>query len=130
MLYDHLQQYESFINASRAKRAAPTHDPLSLVANTYASSLSFRSPSAYYVTHPPFVVDYDDDYKGDAVCDDQEDIITTTIMLLARAITQHNSTPTNNRLCTSSNIRNQAVVLADKVNIQSRNVGNVGRFAR
>ncbi|GJT80549.1 retrovirus-related pol polyprotein from transposon TNT 1-94 [Tanacetum coccineum] len=116
MLYDHLQQYESFINASRA--------------NTYASSLSFRSPSAYYVTHPPFVVDYDDDYKGDAVCDDQEDIITTTIMLLARAITQHNSTPTNNRLCTSSNIRNQAVVPADKVNIQSRNVGNVGRFAR
>ncbi|GJT20665.1 hypothetical protein Tco_0890602 [Tanacetum coccineum] len=116
MLYDHLQQYESFINASRA--------------NTYASSLSFRSPAAYYVPHPPSVVDYDDDYKGDAVCDNQEDSLTTTIMLLARAITQRNSTPTNNRLSTSSNIKNQAVVPADKVNIQSRNVGNGGRFAR
>ncbi|GKC54719.1 retrovirus-related pol polyprotein from transposon TNT 1-94 [Tanacetum coccineum] len=32
------------------------------------------------------------------------------MMLLARAITQKFSTPTNNRLRTSSNIRNQAVV--------------------
>ncbi|GKG50263.1 hypothetical protein Tco_0521363, partial [Tanacetum coccineum] len=32
--------------------------------------------------------------------------------------------------CTSSNTRNQAVVQADRVDIQSRNVGNGGRYAR
>ncbi|GKC96701.1 reverse transcriptase domain-containing protein, partial [Tanacetum coccineum] len=40
------------------------------------------------------------------------------------------STPTNNQLRSSSNIRNQAVVQADKVNIQSRNVKINGRSAR
>ncbi|GJU64464.1 hypothetical protein Tco_1246299 [Tanacetum coccineum] len=76
------------VNASRAKRAAKTHDPLALVANTYASSSSSRSPPAYYVTHPPLEIDYDDDYQGEAICDDQEDSLTTAMMLLACAITQ------------------------------------------
>ncbi|GJX21684.1 hypothetical protein Tco_0226129 [Tanacetum coccineum] len=31
---------KGLVNASRAKRAAKTHDPLALVANTYANSLS------------------------------------------------------------------------------------------
>ncbi|GJV57221.1 hypothetical protein Tco_1458226 [Tanacetum coccineum] len=86
ILFDHLQQYEGLVNASISKRAAKTHDPLALVANTYANSSSSRSP-AYYVTHPPSVVDYDDDYQGDVVCDDQEDSLTTTMMIIARAIT-------------------------------------------
>nr|GFA38885.1 hypothetical protein [Tanacetum cinerariifolium] len=51
-------------------------------------------------------------------------------MLLARAITQRYSTPTNNQLCSSSNTRNQAVLQADRVNIQSKNVRNDGRIAR
>ncbi|GKC20654.1 hypothetical protein Tco_1022804 [Tanacetum coccineum] len=71
------------VNASRAKRVAKTHDPLALVANTYASSSSSRSPPAYYVTHPPLEIDYDDDYQGEAICDDQEDSLTTAMMLLA-----------------------------------------------
>ncbi|GKD34887.1 hypothetical protein Tco_1250396 [Tanacetum coccineum] len=45
------------------------------------------------------------------------------MMLLARAITQHYSTPTNNRLRTSSNTRNQAVIQDGRVDIQSKNVG-------
>ncbi|GJR95086.1 hypothetical protein Tco_0267260 [Tanacetum coccineum] len=49
------------------------------------------------------------------------------MMLLARAITQRYSTPTNNRLRTSSNTRNQAIVQADRVDIQSINVRNSGR---
>ncbi|GJV01654.1 hypothetical protein Tco_1335223 [Tanacetum coccineum] len=126
MLFDHLQQYEKLVIASRSKRAANTHDPFALVANTYASSSSSQSPTAYYVTHPPFMVDYDDDYQGDEVCDDQEDSLTTATMLLSRAITQR-STPINNRLRTSSNTRNQSVVQADRVNIQSRNVGHYAR---
>ncbi|GJS39315.1 retrovirus-related pol polyprotein from transposon TNT 1-94 [Tanacetum coccineum] len=77
-----------------------------------------------------FVIDYDDDYQRDAVCDDQDDSLTTEMMLLAHSITQHYSIPTNNCLCSSLNTRNQAVVQADRVDIQSRNVGNGGRYAR
>ncbi|GJY65993.1 hypothetical protein Tco_0468231 [Tanacetum coccineum] len=62
-LFDHLQQYEGIVNASKAKRAVKIHDALALDANTYASSSSSRSPAAYYVTNPPSVIDYDDDYK-------------------------------------------------------------------
>nr|GEU36445.1 retrovirus-related Pol polyprotein from transposon TNT 1-94 [Tanacetum cinerariifolium] len=51
-------------------------------------------------------------------------------MLLACAITQRDSTPTKNFLRTSLNIRNQAVVQANIVDIQKRNVGNGGRYAR
>ncbi|GKB29670.1 hypothetical protein Tco_0869071, partial [Tanacetum coccineum] len=93
-------------------------------------SSSSQSLAAYYVTHPPSVVDYDDDYQGDAICDDQEDSLTTTMMLLSRAITQRYSTPTNNRLRTYSNTRNQAIVQADRADIQSKIVGNDGRYAR
>ncbi|GJR62846.1 retrovirus-related pol polyprotein from transposon TNT 1-94 [Tanacetum coccineum] len=52
------------------------------------------------------------------------------MLLLARAITQKFSTPTNNRLRTSSNTRNQAIIQGDRVNIQSRNSGNAGRNNR
>ncbi|GKF30189.1 hypothetical protein Tco_0096531 [Tanacetum coccineum] len=38
LLFDHLQQYEANVNASRAKRVEKSHDPLAIVANTYASS--------------------------------------------------------------------------------------------
>ncbi|GJR09118.1 hypothetical protein Tco_0791770 [Tanacetum coccineum] len=58
---------------------------------------------------------------------DPEDPLTLAMMLLARAITHRYSTPTNNQLRSSLNTRNQAVVQADKVNIQSRNVGNYVR---
>ncbi|GJX88539.1 hypothetical protein Tco_0340553 [Tanacetum coccineum] len=51
------------------------------------------------------------------------------MMLLARAITQRCSTPTNIRL-RSSNIRNQAVVQDGRVDIQSKNVGYAGNGNR
>ncbi|GJY64657.1 K(+) efflux antiporter 4 [Tanacetum coccineum] len=76
------------------------------------------------------VIVYDDDYQGDAICIDQEDSLTTTMMLLARAITQGYFTPTNNHPLISSNTINQAVVQADRVDIQSINVGNSGSFVR
>nr|GEV49327.1 hypothetical protein [Tanacetum cinerariifolium] len=85
---------------------------------------------AYYVTHPHFVIDYDDDYQGDAICDDQEDSLTTGMMLLSRAITQCYYTPTNNHLHTSLNTRNQVVVQAERVDIQSRNVRYGSTYAR
>ncbi|GJX30276.1 hypothetical protein Tco_0238355 [Tanacetum coccineum] len=48
------------------------------------------------------------------------------MMLLARVITQKFSTPTNNRLRTSSNTRNQAVIQDGQVGIQTKNVGYGG----
>ncbi|GKB63389.1 hypothetical protein Tco_0919575 [Tanacetum coccineum] len=52
------------------------------------------------------------------------------MMLLACAITQCYSTPTNNCLRTSSNTRNQSVVQVDRVDIQRINVRNGGHYAR
>ncbi|GKC47795.1 gag-pol polyprotein [Tanacetum coccineum] len=52
------------------------------------------------------------------------------MMLLDRAIPQRFCNPTNNRLRTSSNTRNQAIMQVDKVNIQSQNSGNDGRNTR
>ncbi|GJV50815.1 hypothetical protein Tco_1446556 [Tanacetum coccineum] len=71
---------DRLVNASKAKRAAKIHDPLALVANTYASSSFSRSPPAYYVTHPASVIGYKDDYQGKVICDDQEDSLTTTMI--------------------------------------------------
>nr|GEW33745.1 integrase, catalytic region, zinc finger, CCHC-type, peptidase aspartic, catalytic [Tanacetum cinerariifolium] len=115
------------VNAFRAKKLEKSHDPLALVAHTGSSS---RTTSPYYVTHPSLVVDYDDDYQGDAVQNDSEDPLTSTMILLARAISQRFSNPTNNRLCTPSNTRNQAIVQGDRVNIQSKNSGSDGRNTR
>ncbi|GKE54275.1 hypothetical protein Tco_1489431 [Tanacetum coccineum] len=48
------------------------------------------------------------------------------MMLLARAITQKFSTPTNNRLRSSSKTRNQVVVQDGRVDIQTKNTGYGG----
>ncbi|GKC68765.1 hypothetical protein Tco_1101363 [Tanacetum coccineum] len=66
-LYDSLVQFEPHILASRAKKAAKNHDPLSLLAHSNAFSSqshanSFYSPQPYYVTHPLPVADYEDKY--------------------------------------------------------------------
>ncbi|GKB58961.1 hypothetical protein Tco_0915147 [Tanacetum coccineum] len=126
-LFNYLQQFEKLVNASRAKKLEKSHDPLALVAHTGSSS---RTTTPYNVTHPSSVVDHDDDYQGDAIQNNSEDPLTSTMILLARAITQYFFNPTNNRLRTSSNTRNQAVVQGDKVNIQSKNSRNDGRNIR
>ncbi|GKB12968.1 retrovirus-related pol polyprotein from transposon TNT 1-94, partial [Tanacetum coccineum] len=71
-----------------------------------------------------------DEYQQDDVHTNSEDPLASAMLLLARAITQNFSTPTNNRLRTSSNTRNQAIIQGDRVNIQSRNSGNAGRNNR
>ncbi|GJU82124.1 hypothetical protein Tco_1284489 [Tanacetum coccineum] len=128
VLYDSLVQFEPHVLASRAKKAAKNHDPLALIAYSNASSShchanSSYSPQSYYVTHPPSVVDYDDEYQGELQGDSQEDKLTTAMMLLAREISQKLSTPTNNRLHISSNTRNQAMVQDNRVDIQTKNAG-------
>ncbi|GKE96048.1 hypothetical protein Tco_1580903, partial [Tanacetum coccineum] len=83
--FDQFVQYEKLVIASRVKKLEKTHDPLALVAHTSSSS---KSPPAYYVTHPPSVVDYDDEYKGDTFPIYLEDSLTTAMMLLSCTITQ------------------------------------------
>ncbi|GKF33727.1 hypothetical protein Tco_0106927, partial [Tanacetum coccineum] len=74
--------------------------------------------------------DYDEEFEQDDVYNHSEDPLASAMLLLAKAITQNFSNPTNNRLRASSNTRNQAVVQGDRVNIQSRNSGNVRRNNR
>nr|GFA03871.1 hypothetical protein [Tanacetum cinerariifolium] len=57
-------------------------------------------------------------------------MMISAMLLLARAITQNFSNPTNNRLCTSFNTKNQAIVQGDKVNIKRKNSGNDGRNSK
>ncbi|GJW93139.1 hypothetical protein Tco_0172811 [Tanacetum coccineum] len=129
------ESLELVLKASKAKKAAKNHDPLALLAHSNASSSqshanSSYSPQPYYVTHPSSVVDYEDEYQGELQGDSQEDKLTTAMMLLARAITQKFSTPTNNRLRTSSNTRNQAVIQDGRVDIQTKNAGYGGNGNR
>ncbi|GKA71126.1 putative ribonuclease H-like domain-containing protein [Tanacetum coccineum] len=114
VLYDQLVQFKPHVLASRAKKAAKNHDPLALIAYSNASSShshtnSSYSPQSYYVTHPPSVVDYDDEYRGELQGDSQRDKLTTAMM-------------------------NQVVVQDGRVDIQTKNAGyggnankNVGR---
>nr|GEV66893.1 hypothetical protein [Tanacetum cinerariifolium] len=102
-LFDHLSQLELHVNASKAKKATRSHDPLALVANPNVHSLNSHAR----------------EIQGDA----QEDKLTIAMMVWARAITQRYSTPTNNCLRSSSNTMNQVVVRDGRVDIQSKNVG-------
>ncbi|GJY92056.1 retrovirus-related pol polyprotein from transposon TNT 1-94 [Tanacetum coccineum] len=106
-LFYYLHQFKKLVNVLRAKKLEKSHDPLALVAHTGSSS---RNTSSYYVTHPTSVVDYEDEYQQDDVHTNSEDPLTSAMLLLARAITQNFSTPINNRLRTSSNTRNQAII--------------------
>ncbi|GJU79135.1 hypothetical protein Tco_1276205 [Tanacetum coccineum] len=135
VLYDSLVQFEPHVLASKSKKVAKNHDPLALLVHSNASSSqshanSSYSPQPYYVKHPLSVVDYEDEYQRELQRDPQEDKLTTAMMLLARAITQKFSTPTNNRLRTSSNIRNQVVVQDGRVDIQTKNTGYGGNCNR
>ncbi|GJX69603.1 retrovirus-related pol polyprotein from transposon TNT 1-94 [Tanacetum coccineum] len=131
------QAYDNLyaMTASKAIKAAKNHDPLALIANSNSSSSQTHAnssylPQPYYVTHPLSVVDYEDEYQGELQGDSQEDKLITAMMLLAQAITQKFSTPTNNRLRTSSNTRNQAVIQDGRVDIQTKNAGYGGNGNR
>ncbi|GJZ55275.1 hypothetical protein Tco_0610468 [Tanacetum coccineum] len=66
------------------------------------------------MTHPTSVVDYDDEYQQDDVHNNSKDPLVSAMLLLAKAITQNFSNPTNNRLYASSNTKNQAIIQGDR----------------
>ncbi|GJT08276.1 retrovirus-related pol polyprotein from transposon TNT 1-94 [Tanacetum coccineum] len=121
------------LTPSKAKKAAKNHDLLALIAHSsqsHASPSYSHLPQPYYVTHPSSVIDSEEDYQRELQEDAQEDKLTTAMMLLARAITQKFSTPTNNHLRTSSNTRNQAVINDGRVDIQTKNASYGGNGNR
>ncbi|GJU39751.1 retrovirus-related pol polyprotein from transposon TNT 1-94 [Tanacetum coccineum] len=104
-LFDYLSQYEKLVNASRAKKLEKSHDPLALVAHT--------------------------EYEQDDVHNHSEDPLASAMLLLAKAITQNFSNPTNNCLRASSNTRNQAVVQEVVEGMNATNeTANVQRIVR
>ncbi|GKD66715.1 retrovirus-related pol polyprotein from transposon TNT 1-94 [Tanacetum coccineum] len=130
VLYDSLVQFEPHVLASKPKKAAKSHDPLALFAHSNASSSqsyanSSYSPQPYYVTHPSSVVDYEDEYQGELQGNSQEGKLTTTMMLLARAITKTNDE--RNRIV-------QRVPRTEstpgKANVQCYNCNEKGHYAR
>ncbi|GJU69320.1 ribonuclease H-like domain-containing protein [Tanacetum coccineum] len=78
------------LNSLQFKWTARNHDPLALVANTYASPSYSRFPQSYYVTHPPSVHDFDDDYQGE-VKDIQSKNVGMLGMVTGRIIGNHGS---------------------------------------
>ncbi|GJU66113.1 hypothetical protein Tco_1252372 [Tanacetum coccineum] len=98
-LYDHLSQFEPHVNASKVKKAARNSHVHS--SRSHASLSYSHSSQPYYVTHPSSVLDYEEDYQGDA----QEDKLTTAVM-------------------------NQAVMQDGRVDIQSKNIGYAGNDNR
>nr|GEZ40653.1 hypothetical protein [Tanacetum cinerariifolium] len=70
-LCDSLVQFEPHVLASKAKKAAKNHDLLSLLDHLNASSSQSHAnssylPQPYYVIHPSSVLDYEDEYQGNA----------------------------------------------------------------
>ncbi|GJY46985.1 retrovirus-related pol polyprotein from transposon TNT 1-94 [Tanacetum coccineum] len=100
-LFDYLQQFEKLVNVSRAKKLEKSHNHLALMSTNRIDVYTNSGRSIAYA-----------------------------MLLLALAHYSKFSTPTNNRLHTSSNTINQAIIQGDRVNIQSRNSGNAGRNNR
>ncbi|GKA16329.1 retrovirus-related pol polyprotein from transposon TNT 1-94 [Tanacetum coccineum] len=132
------QEWSKYVTMHMGKeKLAKNHDlcfisSFKCFLHPHSHTNSSYSLQSYYVTHPPSVVDYDDEYQGELQGNSQADKLTTAMMLLARAISQKFSTPTNNRLPVSSNIRNQAVVQDGRVDIQTKNAsydGNANKNA-
>nr|GEU93690.1 integrase, catalytic region, zinc finger, CCHC-type, peptidase aspartic, catalytic [Tanacetum cinerariifolium] len=69
-------QFEKLVNTSRAKKLEKSYDLLALVAHTGSSS---RNTSSYYVTHPTYMVDYDDEYQQDDIQTNSEDPLTSAM---------------------------------------------------
>nr|GEU76717.1 hypothetical protein [Tanacetum cinerariifolium] len=125
--------YRNDVRPIKVKKAPKNHDPLTLIAHwsqSHASPSYSHSPQPYYVTHPSSVIDSEEDYQRELQGDAHEDKLTIAMMLLARAITHKFYTLTNNRLCTSSNTRNQVVINDGRVDIQTKNDGFGGNGNR
>ncbi|GJW20889.1 hypothetical protein Tco_0031511 [Tanacetum coccineum] len=98
---------------------------------SWESSSSYsHSPQPYYVTHPSSVVDYEEDYQGELQWDSQEDKLTTAMMLLAQAITQKFSIPTNNHLRYGRNGNRNARIQNRNQALNARNGNDERCYAR
>ncbi|GJX26650.1 retrovirus-related pol polyprotein from transposon TNT 1-94 [Tanacetum coccineum] len=83
----------------------------------------FLFSQSYYVTHPPSVVDYDNEYQGELQGDSQEDKLTTTMMLIARDGLVDIQTK-------NAGYSGNANKNAGRNKTQGFNIGNAGHYAR
>ncbi|GKA66526.1 UBN2 domain-containing protein [Tanacetum coccineum] len=114
----------------RAKKAAKTNDPLAIIAHSNASSShlhanSFYSPQSYYVTHPPSVVDYNDEYQGELQGDSQEDKLTTAMM--NQMFNAGNGSDESNQIVQRMSRTDST---PNKANVQCYNCNEKGHYAR
>ncbi|GJW52083.1 retrovirus-related pol polyprotein from transposon TNT 1-94 [Tanacetum coccineum] len=143
VLYDQLVQFEPHVLASRAKKAAKNHDPLALIAHSNTSSShshanSSYSTQPYYVTHPPSVIDYDDEYQMELQGDSQEDKLTTTMMNASYGGNANKNAGRNKtqgfNACDESNQIIQCVPRTEstpgKANVQCYNCNEKGHYDR
>lgn len=151
LLYDYLKHYESEVEKDKVARGGytspPTSNPFALIAQTHVSHPPM-SNHAYdqeqnYFSHqqPPTsqhastqLAPYDNNdsmYYSNQIEDDDDDVNTLNqgLALVARAFSKF-SNKTNNRLRSSSNTRNQAVIQDGRVEIQNRNSGRSGGYPR
>nr|GEZ41854.1 hypothetical protein [Tanacetum cinerariifolium] len=121
-------------NEVKAERAVKHHDPLALVARTqtapqYHYSLQPSSTQQpYYVSH---LADEEENQIFDFHNDESNNLVENlnkAMMLLARKFTMSYAIPTNNRVITSSNTRNQVAIRNSRTS--SRGVGNTGFIPR
>ncbi|GJQ90174.1 retrovirus-related pol polyprotein from transposon TNT 1-94 [Tanacetum coccineum] len=134
-LFDYLQQFEKLVNASRAKKLEKSHDPLALVAHTGSSS---RNTSSYYVTHPPSVVDYDEEYQKDVVQTNSEDPLTFAINSgnigrnTRQAYVQKEVVEGSNAQNETENVQRtlRTSSLGNTTNVQCYNYSEKGHYAR
>ncbi|GJW73920.1 integrase, catalytic region, zinc finger, CCHC-type containing protein [Tanacetum coccineum] len=134
---DDLKHYEAEIEAMNLISISIPNDIYALL-----QKLCGKENSTAILCHASSsLVDYDDDYQGDVVQNNSEDLLTSEMILLTRAITHHFFNLKNNRLCTSSNTRNQAIIQGDKrtlqttssgtaANVQCYNCSEKGHYAR
>ncbi|GJR86758.1 retrovirus-related pol polyprotein from transposon TNT 1-94 [Tanacetum coccineum] len=100
-LYDALLQFEPHVQASKAKRVAKNHDILALISHSNAYLILSKGVTKGCSRRQAH------NYNGVISSSNHLEILYTT----------------NNRLRTSSNIRNQAVIHDGRVDIQTKNAG-------
>ncbi|GJS35438.1 integrase, catalytic region, zinc finger, CCHC-type containing protein [Tanacetum coccineum] len=140
-LYAYLKQHEAHANENKMMLERYTQhaiDPLALVSNIsphqYPSQSSANPQSAYVppVNYQPQFVDNIQPDSGLTPTDDLIENLTKTVALFAHSYKIHLPL-TNNKLRTSSNIRNQATVQNNRVvvqNVQGRQNRGQGNYAR
>ncbi|GJX46296.1 reverse transcriptase domain-containing protein, partial [Tanacetum coccineum] len=112
------------VNDHRLKHyfGVDSFDDLFYYLQQFEKLVNASRPKKLEKSHDPLALD--------DVHNNSEDPLVSAMLLLAKAITQNFSNPTNNHLRASSNTRNQAIIQGDKGMNAPKETGNVQRTLR